>query len=178
MKKWKILEQEDVFKGPWYHLRKDTVQLPDGKVIDDYYVSVRPEVVITVALTENEEVLLVRQYKHGLQNVVTEVPGGFFNPNEEKAEEAAARELLEETGYQPSQMEKIARLSDNPTKDTNYIHVFLARGCKKIQEQNLDITESIDILKVSTNDLLRLIKDGHIITSGTIAAIYMALEIF
>ena len=94
MTKWDILAREDIFKNQWYHLRKDVVRLPNGRIIDDYFVSVRPEVVITFALTKENKALFVRQYKHGLQRVVTEIPGGFYDATTESPEEAAIRELL------------------------------------------------------------------------------------
>jgi len=176
MLKWEILAQEDIFKNQWYYLRKDEVRLPDGKVIDDYFVSVRPEVVLTFALTEGNKVLLVRQYKHGLQRIVTELPGGFYDKSEEHPKDAAARELLEETGYMAGNMEEIAVLADNPTKDTNYIHVFFARNCRKVAEQNLDETESIEVLEVDPVMIRTMILSRELFISGSVAAVFIALE--
>lgn len=176
MLKWEILAQEDIFKNEWYHLRKDIIRMPDGRVVDDYFVSVRPEVVLIFALTNEYKVLLVRQYKHGLQRIVTELPGGFYNASEEVPEAAAARELLEETGYQAESMEEIAVLADNPTKDTNYIHVFFASNCRKVAEQSLDETESIEVLETEPSKLRSMMLSGELFISGSVAAVYTALE--
>ena len=67
MKSWKILQSTPVFQHQWYSLRQDRVQLPDGRILDDYFVSVRPDVVLILALTPDKQVPLVRQYKHGAQ---------------------------------------------------------------------------------------------------------------
>lgn len=176
MTKWDILAREDIFKNQWYHLRKDVVRLPNGRIIDDYFVSVRPEVVITFALTKENKALFVRQYKHGLQRVVTEIPGGFYDATTESPEEAAIRELLEETGFKPGSMEKIAVLADNPTKDTNHVHVFLARNCQKVAPQRLDETESIEVLEVELSSIIPMIESRQLFISGSVAGCFIALE--
>lgn len=176
MEPWKILQQDDIFKNSWYHLRKDIVQLPDGKVVDDYFVSVRPEVALVFAITETQNVLLVRQYKHGLQRIVTELPGGFFDSKTENAKVAALRELEEETGYTTADIQFIGNLSDNPTKDTNSIHVFVAKNCKQTSSQNLDSTECIEVLEVDLKQIKQMVLNQQIHISGSVATIFLALE--
>lgn len=176
MQHWKILQQEDIFKNPWYHLRKDVVQLPNEQIIDDYFVSVRPEVALVFAITENQKVLLVKQYKHGIQQVVIELPGGFFDEKDESAQNAALRELQEETGYSTDSIEYLGNLSDNPTKDTNSIHLFIAKNCKRTSLQNLDSTEFIEVLEVNLNQIKKLVLNREIHISSSVATIFMALE--
>jgi len=176
MEPWRILSQEDIIKNPWYHLRKDVVQLPNNKIIDDYFVSVRPEVVLVFAITENQHVLLVKQYKHGLQQVVTELPGGFFDKSIEAAQDAAIRELEEETGYTTDDIQFIGNLSDNPTKDTNSIHLFVAKNCKRTSDQKLDPTEFIEVLEVDLQQIKQMVLSQQIHISGSVATIFLALE--
>src|ERR1700685_2321138 len=94
---WRTLESRVAFDHHWYRLRRDTVELPGGAILDDYFVAVRPDVALVVPLTSAGEVVLVRQYKHGIGEVTLELPGGALDPGETPVA-AAARELGGETG--------------------------------------------------------------------------------
>lgn len=170
---WKVLSSETVFEHRWYHLRKDEVKLQDGTVLNDYFVSVRPDVVLIYAETENAEVILVRQYKHAGGEIYTELPGGFIEEGH-KALESAKRELKEETGYTSDEWEKLAVFTDNPTKDTTKIHVFRAGNCRKTSVQELDPTENIEVLIRKKQHLVQMIKEGEIKVSASVAAIFLA----
>ena len=109
-KHWKVLKSELVFDEKWYKLRRDEVELPNGKVMDDYYVSVRPDVVLSFPVTEDGDVIFVRQYKHAAADVFIELPGGVIDDHESNPKEAAKRELLEETGYTSDDVELVAEV--------------------------------------------------------------------
>ena len=175
MKKWKILHSRHAFRHVWYTVRQDTVQLPDGRILDDYFVSVRPDVVLVLAMTAAGEIPLVRQYKHGVQQVLLEVPGGFVDQGEAPPD-AARRELLEETGCRAGAMRLLGQVHDNPTKNTETLHLYLATNAVKAQEQALDQTEDIAVEWVTLDRLRPLITQGRIRVSGSITTIYLALE--
>ncbi|MEO0541534.1 MAG: NUDIX hydrolase, partial [Cyanobacteria bacterium P01_A01_bin.105] len=128
LKKWKRLSSQLAFDHRWYKVRQDRVQLPDGNVIDDYFVSLRPDVAMVLPITANQEIVLVRQYRHGAGEILLELPAGTFDPAQEQAAVAAQRELQEETGYLADALEPLATLYDNPVKETNRIHLFLAQN--------------------------------------------------
>ncbi|HEX8549563.1 MAG TPA: NUDIX hydrolase [Cytophagaceae bacterium] len=176
LKPWKLIQSNFPFIHKWYRLRKDIVELPNGRIVDDYFVSERPDVVLVFPITVDGDVIFVRQYKHGASAILVELPGGTFDRDTETAESAAQRELMEETGYSYSSLEKIAVLVDNPTKDTNKIHVYIARGVSKTDEQSLDENEEIEILSFHYSTLEDRILNGEIQVSGTVAAIFISLK--
>jgi 8-oxo-dGTP pyrophosphatase MutT (NUDIX family) len=175
MKKWKILKSRNVFQHLWYTLRQDTVQLPDGRILDDYFVSVRRDVVLIFALTPDLKVPLVCQYKHGVQKVLREIPGGYVDDGESHLH-AAKRELLEETGYSSDDMQLLAQVHGDPTKDTNTLHLYLAENALKIQDQALDHTEDITVELIPLKRVRKMLMAGEIHVAGSIATIYLALE--
>ena len=97
--KWKILSSEYLFNDLWFKVRKDTCEAPSGKIIDPYYVYEFPEWATAFALTEDNKVIMVRQYRHPVGDVIVELPGGCVDDTDKDLPTAIARELLEETGY-------------------------------------------------------------------------------
>ena len=96
---WKVLKSEYVFKDRWFIARADSCKLPDGRIIEPYYVLEFPNWCNVVLVTEDEKIVFVRQYRHAIQQTTLELPGGVIDSNE-NPETAAIREVQEETGYQ------------------------------------------------------------------------------
>jgi 8-oxo-dGTP pyrophosphatase MutT (NUDIX family) len=173
---WKTLRSELVFTHKWYQLRRDHVELPGGQVLDDYFVSVRPDVALVFPLTADNQVIFVRQYKHGAGQILLELPGGVVDAGEISPLAAARRELLEETGYDSEQVEFLAEVLDNPTKDTNTISYFLARDVRHVAEQDLDETENIEAVLVPLAEVEGYILRGKIRVAGSVALCLLALR--
>ena len=166
-----------VIDEPMCQIRQDQIELPNGKIIDDYFISIKPDVAIILPITENQEIIFVRQYRHAIGEFVIELPAGRFDVNTENPESAAVRELREETGYWAENVRKIATLYDKPSKDTNQIHLFLAENVVKVgEQQNLDITEEIEVILIHVNSVLKCIAEGEISVTGTIAALFLGLS--
>jgi ADP-ribose pyrophosphatase len=142
--KWKTLSSEYLVKKPWATLRVDQCELPDGRVANEYYVLEYPNWVNVVAITEDNKVIMVKQYRHSGDIISIEIPGGVID-GDEKPVEAAKRELLEETGYLFEDFELVSTIYPNPATSDNQTFCFLAKGGKKVQEQDLDEHEDIDI---------------------------------
>ncbi|MBF8962576.1 NUDIX hydrolase [Pontibacter sp. FD36] len=176
IERWKTLKSQVVFEHKWYTLRRDHVELPNGYVMDDYFVSVRPDVVLTFPLTEDGHVLFVRQYKHAASDIFIELPGGVIDAHETNPLEAAKRELLEETGYTTDDIESVLQVIDNPTKDTNKIYYYIARNVREVAAQDLDESEHIEVLKVPLQEVEQMIMSGKINVAGSIALCLLALR--
>lgn len=173
---WQTLHSELVFDHQWYKVRRDRVALPNGLVIDDYFLSVRPDVALVFAITQNQEVVFVRQYRHGAGKVLLELPAGTFQLEQEEAAVAAQRELQEETGYRGDQLIPLGILYDNPVKETNKIHLFLAQHVYQQSKQVLDITEDIEVVLVPIHEVMTWISRGEICVSGSVAAVVLAMN--
>lgn len=165
-----------VLNHQWCKVRQDEIELPSGKVIDDYFVTIRPEVALILPITSNQEIILVRQYRHGAGKILLELPAGTFNPDEESPQTAAIRELKEETGYIADTVTYLGISYDNPVKDTNKINLFLAEKVKKSGEQQLDVTEEIEVVLIPIEAILEKISTGEICVAGTVAAIFLGLN--
>lgn len=176
IQKWKLLNSQLVFDNPWCQVRRDAVVLPNGKVIDDFFVNVRPDIALVMAVTRQREIVFVRQYRHGVNEILLELPAGTFYPQTEDSLEAATRELEEETGYIASELQQLATLYDNPSKDTNKIHLFLAQNAHPSGKQQLDITEELEIILVPIEAVFAKIANGEIAVCGTVTALFLGLN--
>lgn len=174
--KWTILSSKLALDHPWCQVRQDTVALPNGIVVDDYFVHVRKDVALVFPITPQQEAVMVRQYRHGIQDILLELPAGTFDPTEEQPDVAAQRELQEETGYSTEALIPLTVLYDNPVKDTNRIHLFLAPNAQPIATQQLDITEDIEIVLVPLSEMMTYVAQGKICVAGTVSAIFLGLE--
>lgn len=174
--KWKVLSSEYLFNDLWFKVRKDKCITPQGKIVDPYYVYEFPEWVTAVALTEDGKVILEKQYRHALGEVDVEIPGGCVDDTDENYQEAIARELLEETGYSFSSYEYLGKVSANPSTNANLMHMFLAKGGKKVAEQELDHNEEIEIFLVSMDELKQMLKENKFVQAMHVTCIMYALE--
>ncbi|HEY8296777.1 MAG TPA: NUDIX hydrolase [Candidatus Baltobacteraceae bacterium] len=172
---WRVTASAYAIDTPYLRLRKDTIELPDGTVIDDYFVRESRGFVIVFALTAGGEVVLVRQYKHGIGRVVLELPAGAIDDGETPAE-TAARELAEETGFTAASLESFGSFVVEPTNSDVLAHLFLARDAKRTGAQRLDVTEDIDVELVELDRLRSMLHDGSIDCIPHVGAIYIALD--
>jgi ADP-ribose pyrophosphatase len=166
---WKILESHHLHKN----VRIDTCELPDGKVIEGFVIEYGDWATV-VALTRQQEVVMVRQYRHGAQKVILELPGGASEAGESPLQ-AARRELLEETGYTSDNFIQIGCVSPNPANQTNLIYSFLAPDAYQAGSQNLDETEEIEVVLKPLEDVIAMAKKGELLQSMQVSAIFFAL---
>ena len=161
MNKWKKLDSKYIIQRPWATLRVDKLEMPNGNIKDEYYVLEYPTWVNMVALTEDNQVIFVRQYRHGAGQVMVELPAGVVEENEEP-EIAARRELLEETGYAFNDITYICELFANPATSGNLTYTYLLTGGKKVQEQQLDPSEDIEVVLMDLEDAKNFLFENKI----------------
>lgn len=141
---WKTLSSKYLSRHIYFTARQDRCEMPDGKIVDPYFVVELPTSVCALAVTENDEAILVQQYRHPLKETLLEIPGGFVDAGE-PSDKAIARELLEETGYAFTDIHFVGRVAANPGVLDNYTDMYLALGGKKTGAQQLDHSEEIAI---------------------------------
>lgn len=173
---WKLLKSEWILQNKWYKVRKDTVEVRPGKIVDDYYVGVLEDYVMIVAITEDKIVPLVRQYKHGAGDVVTELPAGAIDDGEDPLA-AAKRELREETGYTADSWEQLGYFYKSSAKSRGgNAYIFLAKNAKKTSGQDLDDTEDIEVIEKLFQEALAMAKSGELQGIDTVLALLLAEE--
>jgi 8-oxo-dGTP pyrophosphatase MutT (NUDIX family) len=154
-------------------VRRDCVRLPSGEIVPDYYIWENPDAVIIVALRADGRVPVVRQYKHGVGEVVLEFPAGEVDPGEEP-EEAARRELMEETGHVAGTWEQLATLVNHPSKETCRVHVFLAHGARSHAVPVRESTEGITMDFITLEQFSAAVRAGEVYVSAMVAAASLA----
>lgn len=174
--KWKILSSEYLFRDLWFTVRKDICETSDGKIIDPYYVYEFPTWVSALAITADNQVVMVRQYRHGIEETILEVPGGCVDDTDKNYEAAIARELMEETGYSFKEFSYLGKVSPNPSTNNNWMHMFLATGGSKVKEQQLDHNEQIEVVLISLDELKQLIADNKIVQALHVCTINYGIQ--
>jgi ADP-ribose pyrophosphatase len=155
LKPWKTVDRRVEFSGgPIREIAKETVLLPDGRLIPDFYTARMGDYALVYAVTECGRVLVLRQYKHGVGRICLTFPGGYIAPGEDPAA-AAERELLEETGYRLTTLTPLGAFVVNANQGCNTAHLFRADGCRQSCEPDPGDLEEMELLQCRPDELLR-----------------------
>lgn len=174
--KWKIMDSCLAFDHQWYKVRQDKVKIAPGKILNDYFLGVFPNIVLVVAVTKDGKIPMVRQYKHGAGEILLEVPAGYVDKGETPLR-AAKRELLEETGYAAKKWKQLGFFYSNPTKEKgNGIYIFFAEHAKRVRNPKGDDTETIQVFLLTKKEALKKILNNRIKVAGSAIALLLALQ--
>lgn len=160
-KPWRRLRSELVHDAGIFRLRRDAYE-HEGRPTRPFYVLESNPWVNVVPLTPAGEVVLVRQYRHGIEEPTLEVPGGLVDPPDEDPAAAAARELLEETGYAGAAPELLAVVSSNPAILDNRTHCFLVRDARPVGAPHPDPHEDVTVEIVPLERVREMVLTGGI----------------
>jgi ADP-ribose pyrophosphatase len=172
---WKKLSSEYISQHQYFTARKDTCEMPDGTVVPEYFVVELPTSACALAITDDHKVILVKQYRYPLEEVILEIPGGFIDQGE-SPEKGMARELLEETGYEFANVEYVGKVAANPGVLNNYTQLFLATGGKKTAGQSLDHYEQIEVLLYTVEEVRAMLLRNEFVQALHVCCMMYAFE--
>jgi 8-oxo-dGTP pyrophosphatase MutT (NUDIX family) len=174
---WAILKRQQVADYKIFSLYQKQVRSPRTGEIREMLALHFPDWVLTLALTPRQEVVMVRQYRHGNEQVCLELPGGLVDPDDSSPESSAQRELLEETGFTVSNIRLIGQCYPQPAILSNRCFFYLAENAVQTQQQDLDAGEDIEVLTVPLKDIRAKIENTEIDHGMVLQAFFfLALE--
>ncbi len=161
--RWREIERRTVADTPIFTVSASTRRDADQNQ-GEFVLIEAPEWVTVIPLFEENgrgaEFLMVRQYRHGSEEITVEFPAGAVDPGE-APQAAAARELIEETGYKAAELIPLGAVNPNPAFMTNKTHTYLARGLTKVAEQSLDLHEFVEFARIPEETVLREMGSGE-----------------
>lgn len=170
---WETIHSEKIADCRVFSVNR-TLAAPGGSEdrAHDFYVLHPNHWVNVIPITENNEVVLIEQFRHGTGQLTLEIPGGMVDAEDISPMHAAARELLEETGYEAPELIHIGRNHPNPAIQSNYCDTYLARDIKRIIEPRFDRNEYIEIRLTPIEQIPYLIQSGRVTHALVIVAFY------
>ncbi len=170
VRRWKTVASERVYATPIFDLHRHERSHP-RRGQRNFYVLEAPAWINIIPLTAAREVVMIRQYRHGIEDFTLEIPGGMVDPDDASPLEAARREMREETGFDSERVVEIGRVHPNPAIQPNYCYSFVARDVHKVtRRRKLDSAEEIEVVTVPLAEIKNLIVSGAITHALVIAA--------
>jgi ADP-ribose pyrophosphatase len=171
---WRVTERRSVFGGgPIRQIAVERVVLPDGREIEDYYRIDLADFALVFAVTKREEVLLLRQYKHGVGRACTTCPGGAIGPSESPVD-AARRELFEETGFVSEAWTSLGGFVTNANQRCNVAHLFIARDCRRVGDPSAPDVENPELVLIPKRELWSTLAPADVGLASHLALLALA----
>jgi 8-oxo-dGTP pyrophosphatase MutT (NUDIX family) len=173
MKPWRVQSSRTLVERRWLTVREQRIELPHGGTIDEFHLIEGPDWACAVAVTDEGGVVFVDQYRHGAGRASRELPAGVIDEGE-TAEQAAIRELREETGFVADRWAPLFAGSPEPARNRSRAHFFVGTGARRVTDQALDASESIATVVLTPEEIVAAIDDGTILHAAHVAAILLA----
>ena len=181
---WEPVSVEHIVRDEWIDFRKVRYRYPDGREFGPFYQYSRKSYSVIVPVLPDGRFLCVRQFRQGIGETTTEFPAGgieaegaeYGRVTREDALAAAKRELKEETGYEADEWTHLITIPSNATIADNYAHVFLARNCRKVSGLRLDVTEDLEPVIVTKEEIETMISEGRFQQMGHVMAYLLAVR--
>lgn len=158
---WKTLASREVYASlPWVRVIDDKIELPDGRVVPSFHRILLPDYSMVFPILEDGRVLTVESYRHGAGKIVLGFPGGGIDAGE-TPEQAARRELLEETGYEADDFAFLGGGLTGANIRGAKCHMFLARGCRKVAEPNSGDLEEQELRTLSRAEIEAYLRENR-----------------
>ena len=173
LSRWLRRRSERVYRARVFDVRRDTCVSPRTGHEHDFHLLECCDWVNVVPITPDDQVVLIRQFRHGVRDFSLEIPGGLIDPEDPSPRDAGRRELREETGYDSDDLISLGWSHPNPALQGNRCHTFLARDARKVGEPRLDGTEETEVVLVPRPDLPELVRSGRINHALVVVAFYL-----
>ena len=173
---WEILSKESLLsRKPWFEVHQESVRLPNGKLVQDYYGIQMPHYTVVFAMTEEQKVLVLRCYGHAIGEVTLTMPGGMLETGEDPLE-GIQRELLEETGYVAPQWKMLGSFAGSSTRGCGTYHMFFATEAYSKQEADSGDLEEMELLLWTPKQIEEAIDTGKVQSLGVISMLLLGLR--
>ena len=172
---WETIEEKLLVDGaPWLRVWEDTVRLPSGRILHPFYRYRKSDFASVFCVTDEGHVLVQRRYRHGPRVVTFDLPAGYVDDGE-APEAAAARELMEETGFEARHWRALGAFTTDGNAGGSRCHMFLATGARKVAEPREDDTEEAELLILPRAEVRRALDAGGFATLAAAATVARGL---
>ena len=174
--KWESLTKVSILnKNSWFEVYSESLLLPDGEVIPEYFRIEMPHYAAVFAVTDDKKIIIFRSYRHAIGEVTLTVPGGMIEKGESPLQ-GIKRELLEETGFVANVWESLGTFAGNSTRGCGTYHFFFASESKNVQKPDSGDLEELELLLWTPKEVEKAINEKKVQSLGVLSMLMLGLR--